>query len=142
MPTNILSKALLVATLGCISTVSAFAEVVVITHPSNSAAVDKTSIKRIFLGKSGNFADGSSATPINQATSSSTRQSFDSEILGRSSSQISAYWSKLIFTGKGTPPKEVADDSAVIALVAADPSAVGYVDSASVNDSVKSTSVK
>jgi hypothetical protein len=57
--------------------------------------------------------------------------------LGRSSSQVSAYWSKLVFTGKGIPPKEVADDAAVVDLVSKNPSVIGYIDKASVTDAVK-----
>lgn len=116
---------------------TAIAEVVVIVHPSNPAALDSKSVKRIYLGKSNSFPSGNEAIPINQSADSQTRQSFDSDVLGRSTSQISAYWSKLVFTGKGIPPKEVADDNAVISLVANNKDAIGYIDSASVNDSVK-----
>jgi len=58
-------------------------------------------------------------------------------LLGRSSSQVSAYWSKLVFTGKGIPPKEVSNDAQVIDLVAKNPSVIGYIDKASVTDAVK-----
>ena len=137
-----LSKAIVVVALGCATATYALADVVMVVHPSNTATIDKTSVKRLYLGKSKDFSGGGSATPINQPAANSSRQSFDSDILGRSSSQVSAYWSKLIFTGKGTPPVEMADDNAVIAAVAADPSAIGYVDSGAVNDSVKAVSVK
>ena len=43
----------------------------------------------------------------------------------------------MVFTGKTQQPKEVADDAEVIAKVSSDPQAIGYVDSGSVNDSVK-----
>lgn len=135
-----LTKGLAIIALGFSSIT--YAEVVMVVHPSNTATVDKTSVKRLFLGKSSNFAGGANATPINQPATSPSRQSFDSDILGRSSSQVSAYWSKLIFTGKGSPPKEVADDGAVIAAVASDPTAIGYVDSSAVDASVKAVSIK
>lgn len=119
---------------------SAFAELVVIVHPSNDSALSAKQVQRIFLGKEKKFANGTAVVPINQATND-LRSQFDSNVLGRSSTQVSAYWSKLVFTGKGIPPKEVADDAAVIAAVAADAGAIGYVDSASVTGAVKTVSI-
>ncbi len=114
----------------------AAAEVVVVVHPSNGNAIDSKMVQRIFLGKEKKFGDGTEANPINQATND-TRSDFDSNVLGRSSTQVAAYWSKLVFTGKGIPPKEVGGDADVIAAVAADPTAIGYVDSSAVTGDVK-----
>jgi hypothetical protein len=36
--------------------------------------------------------------------------------------------SRLIFTGKGQPPKAVLDSDEVVELVGSDPSYIGYVD--------------
>lgn len=119
----------------------ALAETVVVVHPSNSTEIDTKQIQRIFLGKEKKFSDGSETIPVNQVSDSSVRSNFDASVLGRSSSQVSAYWSKLVFTGKGVPPKEVENDAAVIALVAKNPSAIGYVNSTSVDDSVKVISI-
>ena len=119
----------------------ALAETVVVVHPSNSTEIDTKQIQRIFLGKEKKFSDGSETSPVNQVSDSSVRSNFDTSVLGRSSSQVSAYWSKLVFTGKGVPPKEVENDAAVIALVAKNPSAIGYVNSTSVDDSVKVISI-
>lgn len=119
----------------------ALAETVVVVHPSNSTEIDTKQIQRIFLGKEKKFSDGSETIPVNQVSDSSVRSNFDTSVLGRSSSQVSAYWSKLVFTGKGVPPKEVENDAAVIALVAKNPSAIGYVNSTSVDDSVNVISI-
>ncbi|WP_240615558.1 phosphate ABC transporter substrate-binding protein [Alteromonas facilis] len=117
------------------------AETVVIVHPSNNAALDEKSVQRIFLGKEKKFSDGGESIPVNQVPESAVRADFDTNILGRSSSQVSAYWSKLVFTGKGVPPKEVSSDAEVIELVAKNPSAIGYIDSASLTDAVKSVNL-
>ena len=50
---------------------------------------------------------------------------------------MKSYWSKQIFTGKGTPPKEVGNDASVLDLVANNKNAIGYVDAAQVSDGVK-----
>lgn len=116
---------------------SVLAEVVVIVHPSNSASIDAKSTQRIFLGKEKKFSTSKEAIPINQSAGTASRSVFDNDTLGRNSAQVSAYWSKLVFTGKGIPPKEVANDAEVIAIISANPDAIGYVDSSSVDASVK-----
>lgn len=131
------TKTLTGIAVGCSISFFSSAEVVVVVHPSNDAALSKQSVKRIFLGKEKKFSNGKGVLPINQVTASPTRGSFDTDTLGRSSTQIAAYWSKLVFTGKGIPPKEVDNDAAVVALVADNQDAIGYVDSASVSDAVK-----
>lgn len=115
----------------------AFAEIVVIVHPSNNDAISAKNVQRIFLGKEKKFPSGGETVAVNQTNDSATRQAFDSEILGRTSSQVAAYWSKLVFTGKGVPPKEVANDAEVIELISKNPSVIGYVNKASVTDGVK-----
>ena len=115
----------------------AFAEVSVVVHPSNADNISADDIKRIFLGKMKSFPGGVQAIAVNQSASSSVREAFDSNALGKSASQIKAYWSKLVFSGKGNPPKEVDNDQEVIALVKDNPSVIGYVDSASVSGDVK-----
>lgn len=135
------SKTLTGVAFGCAISLSAFAEVVVIVHPSNDASFSQKAVQRIYLGKEKKFSDGNEVLPINQAPSSSVRESFDSDTLGRSTTQVAAYWSKLVFTGKGIPPKELDSDAAVIAIVAENPNAIGYIDSASVTGAVKAVSL-
>ncbi|GAC29403.1 hypothetical protein [Brumicola pallidula] len=131
-----LKKMLLTATLLC-ATSSVLAELVVVVNPANANALDSKTVQRIFLGKDKKFADGNETIAVNQAAATEIRQNFDQEVLGRSSSQVSAYWSKLVFTGKGIPPKEVATDAEVIDLVSRNPSVIGYINKASVTDAVK-----
>ena len=119
------------------SSFTASAALVVVVNKANGADVDEKTVQRIFLGKEKKFSNGNEAMPINLSTDNAGRSAFDEQILGRSSSQVSAYWSKLVFTGKGVPPTELSNDAAVIAAVESDVNAIGYVDSASVTDAVK-----
>ncbi|MEJ6474605.1 phosphate ABC transporter substrate-binding protein [Pseudoalteromonas piscicida] len=128
-------KKLFLLTLFC-SSFSTLA-VDVIVNPANSATLDENEIKQIFIGKSKSFSDGSKALPITQADGSSVTDEFNEKVLNKSSSQLKAYWSKLVFTGKGTPPKEAADDAEVIKLVASNPNLIGFVSSGAADSSVK-----
>lgn len=116
---------------------SALADIAVVVNPANANTVSADDLNRLFLGRTSNFADGSKATPLNLAEGVAARDEFGTKVLNRSSAQLKAYWSKLVFTGKGTPPKELTDDAAVKAAVAADATAIGYISSSSVDGSVK-----
>lgn len=118
----------------CLST-SAFADVSVIVNKSNANNLTQEQVSKLFLGKTTNFPDGSTAIPVN-LSQSDARSEFDSNVLGRNSAQVSAYWSKAVFTGAGNPPKEIASGAEVLKLVATNPNVIGYVDSSLVDDSV------
>lgn len=110
--------------------------VTVIVHPSNADAINQKTVKKIFLGKSKKFPGGAPVIPIDQ-TSGEAREQFLSSVVGKSESQLKAYWSKRIFTGKGQAPKAVDSDAEVIALVSANPNSIGYIADGSVDGTVK-----
>ena len=59
------------------------------------------------------------------------------EVTGKDAAQVKAVWTRLIFTGKATPPKEVASSADVKKAVASDPKAIGYMEKGAVDSSVK-----
>lgn len=119
-------------------TLSARAEIVVIISSSASqTTMDKDQISAIFLGKSATFPDGAQAIPVEQAEGTTPREEFHSVVTEKSASQLKSYWSKMVFSGKGTPPKEVPNTAEMLKLVAANPSTIGYVEKSAVNASVK-----
>ncbi len=116
---------------------SAQAEVAVIANPSSPiTSASNNEIKRLFLGKAKNVA-GNSATPVDQSGNSPAKEQFYQVVVGKNSSQLRAYWAKLVFTGKGKPPKGLGTDADVVAAVAADASLIGYVDASAVGGNVK-----
>jgi ABC-type phosphate transport system substrate-binding protein len=60
-----------------------------------------------------------------------------SQLLEKTESEVANIWSKLVFSGNAKSLPRVADEKAMLARVAGDPNAIGYVDSKSVNSSVK-----
>lgn len=113
------------------------ADVAVIVNPANGNTPSEKDINRMFLGKKKSFASGDKVTAIYVKEGADIRAEFDDKVLKKSASQLKAYWSKLMFTGKGTMPAEEANSAAVKARVAAEPNAIGYIDGADVDDSVK-----
>jgi ABC-type phosphate transport system substrate-binding protein len=121
----------------CFITPCALADIFVVVHPSNGSSPDKDFVARLFLGKLKQFPDGATAIPLSQADSNPITDTFNNQVLGRNSRQLKAYWSQLVFTGKGTPAKEVTNDAEVIQLVKANPNMIGYVSQAPQDGSVK-----
>ena len=119
-------------------TASAHADVVVIVSaksPITSLTAEQTA--RIFLGKVSNFPDDGDVVPIDQAEGSAIRDEFYSKVVHKNSSQLSAYWAKVIFTGDGRPPEKLESNVAVRKAVANNPNAIGYIDKNAVNRSVR-----
>lgn len=116
---------------------SSIAGVSVIVNSSNGADINEGNISRIFLGKVKAFSTGDKVTLVNLKYNEATRNEFEKKVLNKSASQVKAYWSKLMFSGKGKPPKELASDKEVLAFVAANPGAIGYVAEGSVDSTVK-----
>lgn len=129
-------KKLILATALSVCSLSAFAEVAVIVNPANANNLDADAIKKIYLGKSKSFDDGTKVNPVNQ-DGNSIADEFNDKVVGKSGSQLNAYWSKLVFTGKGTPPDKLSNDQAVIDFVSSNADGIGYIDSAKITDSVK-----
>lgn len=128
------TTALLASLMTCLmaSPLAARAETAVIVHPKNSATrLLAEQAAQIFLGRSNLL------TPIDLPDSSATRSEFYQKIAGKDQDQVKAIWSKIVFTGKGFPPKEYNTPADVKKAVAADPAAIGYIDRAAVDGTVR-----
>lgn len=111
--------------------------VVVVSAKSPVSSLTKEQSAEIFMGKATSFPGGSAATPLDQPESSPLRDEFYTKVTGKSASQAKSYWSKLSFTGKGTPPKEGQSGDDVKKQIAENPHLVGYIDKSAVDGSVK-----
>lgn len=121
-----------------LSSASSFAGLVVIVHPGNSLeAITKDKLKRIYLGKSKEFPNGLIIAALDQAKESEEKEEFYKKVVGKSLSQVSAYWSRLIFTGKGVPPRVLRNDEEIKSWVASHPESIAYINAGSVDKSIK-----
>lgn len=111
--------------------------VVVVSSESPVRTLSRTVLTDIYLGRLNRFPNGEPAVPIDQTERSPAHDEFYREYLGRSSAQMRAYWSKLIFTGRGQPPRAASGDAAAADIVASSPNAIGYVDSSAVDERLR-----
>jgi ABC-type phosphate transport system substrate-binding protein len=128
--------ALGVASLPC-SGAAAEDVVPVVSAKSHVKDLNADQVADIFLGKTSRFPDGTQAVPIDQSEDSPARDKFYAQFTGKSPAQMKAYWSKIIFTGRGQPPRQVAGSAEAKKLVAQNPNAIAYIDAKLVDDSVR-----
>jgi ABC-type phosphate transport system substrate-binding protein len=111
--------------------------VAVVSANSPTTTLSKNQVMDIFLGKVSRFPDGSHAVPIDQVEGSAARDEFYLTFAGKVPSQLKAYWSKIIFTGRGEPPKELANSAEVKKRLIENPNAIGYIERDVVDASLK-----
>src|SRR6202167_4967235 len=110
--------------------------VAVVSARSPIIALEKSQVADIFLGKASRFPNGLQAVPIDQAEGSAVRDEFYGKVVGKTAAQIKAYWSKIIFTGRGQPPPSVSNSIEMKKRISENPAAIGYIDRSLVDDSV------
>jgi ABC-type phosphate transport system substrate-binding protein len=100
----------------------------VVVNASNSVhSISVNDLSKIFLKRTTTWSSGQPVVPVDLSDTSSVRAAFSNAVHGRSVSAILAYWQRMIFSGRGVPPVQMASDRDVLAYVRAHPDAVGYV---------------
>jgi ABC-type phosphate transport system substrate-binding protein len=111
--------------------------VVIVAAGSPVGALRIDQVADIFLGQVGRFPDGGEAVAIDLALGSALRDEFYVKVAARKPALMKAHWTKMIFTGRGHPPKEAPTSAAVRKLVADNPAVIGYIDRSALDSSVK-----
>jgi ABC-type phosphate transport system substrate-binding protein len=111
--------------------------VAVVSAKSPLTSLKADQVADIFLGKTSRFPDGSQAVPIDLGEDSPARDRFYAQFTGKSPAQVKAHWSKIIFTGRGQPPRQASTANEAKKLIAENPNAIGYIDPREVDNSVR-----
>jgi len=110
---------------------------VIVNKENPTSVVGTTELRPIFQTLKTSFVSGRDATPLNLPSENKLRQEFDQAVLGLDPDRAARYWKDRKIRGGARAPKQLPSTAAVLAVVAADPSAIGYVGLAEVNRSVK-----
>lgn len=136
-----LKNHLLIAAIGlalCLSIDTAAGGVVaVVSSKSSIRTLSQTQVADLFLGKASRYPSGLQAVPIDQAEGSAVRDEFYAKLADKTAAQLKAYWSKIIFTGRGKPPAAVSNGIELKKRLVENPAAIGYIDATLVDDSVR-----
>lgn len=121
---------------------SALAAPVLIANPGVAVSeLSSSEVKSVFLGKTGNWDDGSRIV-LSMLKGGDVSAEFLKSNVKKSQKQFGTFWKKAVFSGTGEMPADFDTESDLIMFVSRTPGAVGYVDEASVNESVKVITIK
>jgi TonB family protein len=102
-------------------------------------AISAADLRRVFLEETIALADGSHVEPVLEK-GGWVHAAF-LEYLGITEDDLQTYYRTLVFTGKGSIPKELGSDAEVVAYVARTRGAIGYVSSATSVEGVKTLAI-
>ena len=121
---------LAMSALAAVSTANAEL-VVVVNSKSAAASMTPAQVTDVYLGKDSSF------TPVDLPESAVQRAYFYDKVMGKTTAQVKTIWTRLVFTGKSVPPKEVSSSSEAVKQVAGNEKGIAYVDTSAVDASVK-----
>ena len=113
------------------------AVVVVVNARSSVDRLSRDDVINIFMGRYRQLPNGQPASPVDLPATEHAKAEFYRLLVGKDMDQIAAYWSRLVFTGRTAPPIQAGSVEEMIRYVAANPGAVGYLDSSDVDKRVK-----
>ena len=121
------ASVLCVLFLGMFSAMSA-AEVYVISGDKDQVAMSltKSDVVNIFMGRTKMFDNGDLVAPLDQNPDNPIREEFYRKLTGKNARQISAYWARLLFTGRHSPPQVVDNEDELSAYLENNLSAIAY----------------
>lgn len=130
--------------LACIAVVlltstltNADALVVIVNPASGVGQMTRSEVASIYMARTRTLAPGVAALPLDIAGDASEKRRFYSALLGKTLPEVNAYWARLLFTGRATPPQQIGDEVSVVATVAENKGAIGYVSKGKINARVK-----
>lgn len=101
--------------------------VIVVSAESPVKSLSRSELVDIYLGRMNAFPNGQKIVPVDQRENTPAYREFYRDHLERTVAQIKVHWSKLIFSGRGQPPRTVADDKAMAEFMAKNTLAIGYL---------------
>ncbi|RTZ15736.1 hypothetical protein EJ063_11725 [Vibrio aquaticus] len=129
-------KGMITAAVGLLISFNAAAGLVVIGSPSLPDGLTASDAKKAYLGKKTGY-NGGNLTVLELADSNAEKAEFHQAVTKKSLAQLESYWSKKLFTGKGTPPPASDTPAQLKAKIASSSNAIGYIDESQVDGSVK-----
>ncbi len=121
--------------LGLALSSAALAQKVAVITATSASPLSKSQLAKIYLGRS------FERTPVDLPEGHPLRAVFYRAATDSDLTQVRSTWARVMFTGRGEPPRELPDAAAVKAAVAANANVVGYIDASMVDSSVRTVMI-
>lgn len=112
------------------------AQISVVVAPSSAAAASIDDVARIFSGQVTAWSDGSKVQIVDQSDSDVGKTFYES-VLRKNPAQVRKALTALLLSGQIPKPEQLGGDAEVKAAVTRLNGAIGYIATASLDDSVK-----
>lgn len=99
---------------------------VVVNRSNPVHSIRREELSAIFMKRMRAWPGGVEIVPVEPR--SRVREEFCREIHGKSLAYVTRYWHRVIFSGRGSPPRQAKSADEIIEIVAGEAGAVGYID--------------
>ncbi|NRB25380.1 hypothetical protein [Shewanella sp.] len=110
---------------------------VVVSRESRVESLTKIEVVDLFMGRYVNFPNGDKAKVFDLAPQSEIKGQFYQRLVSRTEAQIDAYWARLLFSGRNSPPEETESPGQLIEELVNSSQGIGYISSQDLTDSLK-----
>lgn len=102
---------------------------VVVHHESAVSSLTHKQVMSLFLGRAKFLPSGERARALDFPIGSDIRAGFYQSLTGKNIADIDAYWARLQYSGKASPPVPVSGSDQIMELVGKESSAIAYLPS-------------
>jgi ABC-type phosphate transport system substrate-binding protein len=99
----------------------------VVNRSNDLRSLPADAVSDYFMKKKTTWPDGSPVKPVDLSVESKARQAFSKAVLDKQPSAVRMFWQRQVFSGRVTPPPEVATELVLLAYIGENPGAIGYV---------------
>lgn len=109
---------------------------VVASDRSALSSLSRDEVKQLFTGQVRKIR-GQQVEPLDLPESDPIRAQFYQRLLNKSADQMRSHWVRLVFTGRGQPPRSVDSSREQIMIIANSSQYIGYLPVEAVDGSLK-----
>ncbi|MFC0168500.1 phosphate ABC transporter substrate-binding protein [Pseudoduganella danionis] len=115
--------------------------VVIVSARSPLVALSTEQVADIFLARTARLPSGEEVQALDLPLGHALRDEFYARVAGKSPALMKAYWTRMVFTGRGQPPRELSSMAAIRKLVGENPATIAYLERSALDASVKAVLV-
>ncbi len=109
---------------------------VIVSKDSKINNISKKELSKIFLSKTKRLPFGEKSVVV-ESTNKLYQSKFYKNVCNKNKKQLKKYWAKMIFTGRGQPPKKIKTINELIVFIKNNRNAISYIPFEYINDDIK-----
>lgn len=100
--------------------------VVIVSKDSSIDSISKKELSKIFLSKTKKLPNGQKALRV-EINDEKIISKFYKSVSNKNQKRLKKYWTKMIFTGRGLPPKKLSSIDEIKQFIQNNPNAISYI---------------